>query len=657
MRLGLEKASLWGENLVVLQADVRKAFDSMDHEILIRCLESYRTPVRLIHAILQELSETEMCLHLGQVLGLVSVLLVSAGKQGSSETPSLWNRMLDTALGRARILCLQAGLGAHFKETGREDFVLSHLFWADDVYLFASSLSDARRMFGIYSTCIHELQLEWKLDSLKVLDNWGEHEHAFTQEWDCCFGPLPMQNVVIMVALGVGIDRRGSVECAMDHRLQCFNILWASARPRFCDRRVPLTLRVSRWYSTLARTALFMAGGWAPRDTVLNKITALEKRCLREMIGRHKGEQETNEGFYRRMDGVIHAVQARVRILPLAVQVCCLYFGWAGHLARLPEDRAITKMVRWHALDNFRHSQILGVDSDGAPRRRMARSGKPTRWENVLEKCVGPQWLLDGASRGAWASKKVARAIGAWESIVNRPRGFWSEWHEIPHISKSLGTTFRGSGFGWALPLICIADNMQVCCQMNGTWSAPADKFFQSTVSHGRWLQHCLEAKAKISRWPDFPLPWLHRPRTQNGIADSLANLAVDVGFECWHTSFIIKRSDRLALCIDGASRGNPGVGGAGCVLMIYCANGSVVPVAAVSVPLGDCVTSVQAEFSAAALGYHLIMEWISLMGNRGTGEVQTCLLAGAQSELIVNLLRRCDFRIPDNDEGGRAPV
>ena len=35
---------------------------------------------------------------------------------------------------------------------------------------------------------------------------------------------------------------------------------------------------------------------------------------------------------------------------------------------------------------------------------------------------MGPQWLLDGVSRAGWASKKVARAISAWEGIVNRPR-------------------------------------------------------------------------------------------------------------------------------------------------------------------------------------------------------------------------------------------
>ena len=203
----------------------------------------------------------------------------------------------------------------------------------------------------------------------------------------------------------------------------------------------------------------------------------------------------------------------------------------------------------------------------------------------------------------------------------------------------------RATGFGWGLPLICIADNMQVCCQFNGTWSAPADKLYRSIVEHGRWLQHCLEAKAGLCRWTDFPLPWMHRPRAQNGIADALANLAVDVGLESWSSPFALSRGDRLALCIDGASRGNPGLGGAGCVLLVYGADGAVTPVAALSVPLGENVTSVQAEFSAAGLGYHMIMEWISIACQSATSDAQACLLAGAPSDRIVKLLRSCDFR------------
>ena len=80
-------------------------------------------------------------------------------------------------------------------------------------------------------------------------------------------------------------------------------------------------------------------------------------------------------------------------------------------------------------------------------------------------------------------------------------------------------------------------------------------------------------------------------------------------------------------------------------MLLVFGSDGAVTPVAALSVPLGENVTSVQAEFSAVRLGYHMIMEWISISCQSATGDAQTCLLAGAPSDRIVKLLRSCDFR------------
>ena len=82
------------------------------------------------------------------------------------------------------------------------------------------------------------------------------------------------------------------------------------------------------------------------------------------------------------------------------------------------------------------------------------------------------------------------------------------------------------------------------------------------------------------------------------------------------------------------------------CVLLVYGCDGSVAPVAAVSVPLGENITSVQAEFSAAALGYHMLMEWIAIAGQSVTSDVQTCLLAGEPSGRTVELLRSCEFTL-----------
>ena len=80
-------------------------------------------------------------------------------------------------------------------------------------------------------------------------------------------------------------------------------------------------------------------------------------------------------------------------------------------------------------------------------------------------------------------------------------------------------------------------------------------------------------------------------------------------------------------------------------MLLVYGSDGAVTPVAALSVPIGETITSVQAEFSAAGLGYHMLMGWISIACQSATSDAQACLLAGTPSERIVKLLRSCDFR------------
>ena len=60
---------MWNNTIVIVQADIRKAFDSMRHEVIHQSLEEFGAPARLIHAFLQEPTETDIYLHLQQVLG------------------------------------------------------------------------------------------------------------------------------------------------------------------------------------------------------------------------------------------------------------------------------------------------------------------------------------------------------------------------------------------------------------------------------------------------------------------------------------------------------------------------------------------------------------------------------------------------------------
>jgi hypothetical protein len=43
---------MWNNNIVIVQADIRRAFDSMRHEVIHQSLEEFGAPARLIHAFL-----------------------------------------------------------------------------------------------------------------------------------------------------------------------------------------------------------------------------------------------------------------------------------------------------------------------------------------------------------------------------------------------------------------------------------------------------------------------------------------------------------------------------------------------------------------------------------------------------------------------------
>ena len=173
----------------------------------------------------------------------------------------------------------------------------------------------------------------------------------------------------------------------MDHRIHCFNIVWASVKTRFCDRRIPLTLRVSRWYSTLARTALFMAGGWAPRETVLNKIRNVETQCFREMIGRKQGGR-------------------------LAARASS--GGWTGSSMQCALGSA-------PCLSLFRLAVCI---SGGLATLLVCRRTGPLRkWSD------GVRWTTSIIAR-SWGSTWTAHRAGGWHDLGGPPGGsmFWRDW-------------------------------------------------------------------------------------------------------------------------------------------------------------------------------------------------------------------------------------
>eukprot|EP00972_Heterocapsa_arctica_P082300 12128213-Heterocapsa_arctica.AAC.1 len=98
IRMLLQKSEEWSLPLFIGKGDVSKAFDSIERPYLDNALASRKVPVCLRAATLRELVSASMEIKL-QGAVTPPVPLGRGGKQGSSDTPALWNYLLDYVLG------------------------------------------------------------------------------------------------------------------------------------------------------------------------------------------------------------------------------------------------------------------------------------------------------------------------------------------------------------------------------------------------------------------------------------------------------------------------------------------------------------------------------------------------------------------------------
>ena len=172
-RLAAQKSTRWGGSLYTMKLDVHRAFDALRHGVIEAALSSSCCPVRLQLAMLHELAHCDITLNFQ---GWECITYSKGGKQGGSDTPELWKRVLDVALRKAKQRWDALSLGASFGQESKTHGLFCYLdgvAWADDIILFSNSLAHMKAMFQILVEELAALRLEIKPGSLEVMNNYG----------------------------------------------------------------------------------------------------------------------------------------------------------------------------------------------------------------------------------------------------------------------------------------------------------------------------------------------------------------------------------------------------------------------------------------------------------------------------------------------------
>jgi hypothetical protein len=623
VRVLARKSLEWGCPVYVLKADISRAFDNIRHAPLEGALSRLGVPAKLQHCIFQELE----C-HLNfscQGAAWSGFAPSKGGRQGGSETPTLWNLLLRDALVSARTRWWNLGLGwkfdatdvyaPHLKElidalppaSPQHPLWLPYLAWADDLVLLGPSKDCVRKMWAILSEELGKIFLTWKPGSLELYRPGLAEGDLWEDEcWPSCLGDFAVKHVRRIAILGILVSESASDLDACRHRIAQAWVHFHSRKKVLCSKIVPLHLRWARLQETVMRTALYGCGGWALCESVTNELATFERHVLGITLNLWRRPDEVPHEFHARLHSKITFFMNAFAWTPLRVSAENLCFGWVGHVVRSGVSPVALTLL-WRSVAAVRADPRFGTTL------RRARAGRPARDPTEhLSQSFGPFWEEVALDRADWRAAKILhlQTLPGF-GVVGEGSG---DWRLHKHISKRAAEILDGRRMLLPSLLMVSGDSALAVNQTNGIWPA-VNSEYRVQVKRIRWLLYCLEHGWKFSSYTCDEGILVYRPRSCNALADACCNYALDNNAcvqRFWDIDFDPKGCP-VHVSFDGAARGNPGPAALGCVVQVHC-RGAWHVVAALSCCIGEATNNF-AEFEAAVAALRLLTAWCSFAG------------------------------------------
>ena len=138
-------ADVWGLPVIVASQGIQTALDDMGHEMACQSFRARGISSQMSAVLLRELSGLQAVMTLPAAGTTQNFSYSKGGKLGGVETPFEWNAMIDHSLEPVIVSWELRGFG--FKlGTESSSKTISHAVWADNIFIFASSVEMFRTM-------------------------------------------------------------------------------------------------------------------------------------------------------------------------------------------------------------------------------------------------------------------------------------------------------------------------------------------------------------------------------------------------------------------------------------------------------------------------------------------------------------------------------
>ena len=336
----IEKTWEYARQVYIAFVDLEKAYDRVDRSLVWDVLREYGVDGHLVGAVASLYRGSRSCV---RVNGFRSGWFeVRAGlRQGCVLSPLLFVVYMDRIARRS--------LGGVVAQVGT--VALSHLLFADDLAVFASSSDDLQRALDRFGA-------ECGVASMKVNAAKTEVLVVSREPVQCALhvSGAQLKQVERFKYLGVEFACDGKWDGELDRRIASAGaVMRQLSRGVLGKRELSREAKLAIYRSIYVPTLTYGHELWVLTERTRSRVQAAEMRFLRRVAGRSLLER------VRSTD-----TRAELAVEPLLLQVERGQMRWLGHVLRMGEDRLVRRVL---------DAQHVGPRPRGRPRIRWRDQG------------------------------------------------------------------------------------------------------------------------------------------------------------------------------------------------------------------------------------------------------------------------------------------
>lgn len=341
--------------------DYAKAFDSISHNSMWKALEDCNIPDEVIELIKdiyhKSVSRVKM-----ESKG-AEINICRGVRQGDPLSPRIFITILENIMKNLRWETKGINVKGEF---------LSNLRFADDIVLFSETPKQLEKMINELDTISRQIGLELNTTKTKVMTN---NIHT----------PIKVNNIILeyvasYIYLGKEISFKKSRNTdEIDRRIALsWNKFWSNKE--LLKSRLPLKLKKKILDSCILPCLSYGCQTWIYNNYTKNKIQVCQRAMERSILNIKRRDRKRNT-VIRQSTNVIDALNHCKK----------LKWKWAGHIARMEDNKWIKKIITWTG-----------------PQNKRTRGRPKERWLDEITKSAGKDWLIKAQDRKAWSKMEEA---------------------------------------------------------------------------------------------------------------------------------------------------------------------------------------------------------------------------------------------------------